>query len=204
MNWYKIAQTNTHYDQTDPYFNAIKNNDINTLQNMIKKTARKNGYNYGPVYHAGRRDLVPREGIVFFSNEPRNKEFGPITTLAFLMMRHSYTNSSYDIEEVLNYMPENVINKLVSYYSDWDITNKEELKKIIEEEEKWQTTIFRKYIQEAGFDSVFTRDTFGGKIEYAVFKPNQIKLASLITYDNNNNPIPLKERFNPNNPNINY
>ncbi len=40
--------------------------------------------------------------------------------------------------------------------------------------------------------------------ELVVFTPTQIKLADPITYDDSGKPIPLSERFNPNNPDIRY
>jgi hypothetical protein len=43
-----------------------------------------------------------------------------------------------------------------------------------------------------------------GSLHRIVFNPNQIKLADPITYDNNNNIIPISQRFNPNNQDIRY
>ena len=39
---------------------------------------------------------------------------------------------------------------------------------------------------------------------YAVFKPNQIKSAESVTMDDQNNPIPLEQRFDPNNSDVRY
>lgn len=41
-------------------------------------------------------------------------------------------------------------------------------------------------------------------VEFVVFDPQQIKLSDPVTYDDEGNPIPLSERFNPNNPDIRY
>jgi len=41
-------------------------------------------------------------------------------------------------------------------------------------------------------------------MHYTVFKEKQIKLADLVTYDDNKQVIPLSERFNENNIDIRY
>lgn len=56
---------------------------------------------------------------------------------------------------------------------------------------------------ESGY--VYTNDVEGaGTDSYMVFSSNQIKLASLVTYDDNGNPVPSSERFNPENPDIRF
>ena len=60
------------------------------------------------------------------------------------------------------------------------------------------------YFSNAGYDGVIHYDK-DGRIRTAVaFDSNQFKLADPVTYDDSGNPIPLSERFNPDNPDIRY
>jgi hypothetical protein len=56
-----------------------------------------------------------------------------------------------------------------------------------------------------GYDGVDYSNLSAGKYrQYAVFNPEQIKSAELVTYDDNGNIIPLSERFNEGNEDIRY
>jgi hypothetical protein len=62
--------------------------------------------------------------------------------------------------------------------------------------------IIREAIESVGFDSIKSKQN--GGFDYVMFNPNQIKLASPITYDDNNKIIPLSQRFNLNNEDIRF
>lgn len=55
-----------------------------------------------------------------------------------------------------------------------------------------------------GFDAIDATLGNGTSGQYVVFDPEQIKSADLVTYDNDNNIIPLSERFNPNKTDIRW
>lgn len=60
-------------------------------------------------------------------------------------------------------------------------------------------------INEHGYDCIIYRNQREdvGNYSIAMFNPNHIKLAEQ-TYDNNNNPIPLEQRFNTNTNDVRY
>jgi len=61
-------------------------------------------------------------------------------------------------------------------------------------------------IADHGYDAIISDGNITGERihEIVVFKPEQIKSADPITYDDQGNEIPLEERFNRNNPDIRY
>ena len=62
-------------------------------------------------------------------------------------------------------------------------------------------TNFSQALQERGYDGVIQSEDGD---EAVVFDSKQIKLADTVTYDKNNKPIPLSERFNKTEPDIRY
>ena len=60
-----------------------------------------------------------------------------------------------------------------------------------------------KALQDKGYDGIVWR--YGSSpVEISVFSPEQVKSADAVTYDNNGNPIPLSERFDPNKKDIRW
>lgn len=64
------------------------------------------------------------------------------------------------------------------------------------------------YMKNSGYDGIIIDNdagSFGRSVtSYIVFNSSQVKSADTVTYDDNGNPIPLNERFNPTNPDIRY
>jgi len=68
---------------------------------------------------------------------------------------------------------------------------------------------FRDKLISEGYDGIIIRGTrydahLGSNEQFVVFNPEQIKLSSPITYDDNNNVIPLSQRFNEKSNDIRY
>ena len=57
----------------------------------------------------------------------------------------------------------------------------------------------REDLERMGYDGVNKSDE-----EYIAFRPEQIKLADAVTYDDDGKIIPISQRFNPENPDIRY
>jgi len=154
MNWYKISQ-------------------IEENTKSVEEAARDAGYNSPKLYHATRHDkfnkfdrLVSKNGF-FFSDSPRNSEFGKNTASVYLSYNNPFiADSNGGVLDGRMYQA----------------------------------------IENRGFDAIISNSSSVNGIinEYVVFKPEQIKSADPITYDDNGNEIPLNERFDKNNLDIRY
>ena len=137
----------------------------------IAAVAKNAGYNSPKLHHSTPSntfttfDRSKSKNGFFFSNSPRNKEFGGNIISVYL----SYNNPFID-------------------EGDTVLTD------------KWYNAI-----EEHGYDAIISQGSGSEFVdETVVFKPEQIKSANPITYDDQGEEIPLSKRFDQNNSDIRY
>lgn len=72
------------------------------------------------------------------------------------------------------------------------------------EDKGFNNTEIQDELKSLGYDAIDATYRGGTSGQYVVFDPEQIKSADPVTYDDAGKPIPLSERFNPDNPDIRY
>ena len=134
--------------------------------------------------------------------------------------------SHYEIFSNVNY--DDIIGKLTEIAMDYETLTWNDLIKVLQDqyidiatEDMLETTdgsheIARAIVEAFGYDSIEDREVSkkfnqlknmgntGDTVHYIMFRPEQIKLADTVTYDNDGNVIPLSERFKTTHPDIRY
>lgn len=132
-------------------------------------------------------------------------------------------DSNYEIISNVDY--EKIISDLAMVAIDYekltmndiiDIVGRNGIEAIVgdgEESADATAEVARAIVEAFGFNSIEDREVswkfnqlknMSGTVHYIMFKPNQIKLADPVTYDNDGNVIPLSERFKTRNNDIRY
>ncbi len=152
----------------------------------IEQVAKSKGYNIGPVYHGNRfnktlkifkHNLGKSTGQFYFtSDEELAKSYGKIIK-AFLKIENPYKVSALEMKRMYMFGG----NELI----------------------KLQNNVAR-FAKDNGFDGIIFPKGSPDENTFVVFNSFQIKSSDIITYDDAGNPIPLSERFNPNNPDMRY
>lgn len=182
MNWYTTSQTNP---ADSNYLNLAKNPEQNKieLQRIVGEAAKRAGYNIGPVYHGS-------PNLEFKEFDP--KLIGSKNDRGYLG-RGFYFSSNKESAS--------------TYGTDLSISPRAFFLKIINPQKgSWSSGVGYMSAQEYNpkyQDGAFWKHE-DGSVEFVVEKPNQIKLADPITYDNSGNIIPIEQRFQSSNQDIRY
>ena len=157
------------------YIKAVESGDMETAQRMVNEAAKAAGYNEGPLYHVGQSSWTEADRPVYTQD---SKELAD----KFLKsLRRDY--------------PEAQAKKLYAQMENPAVQGRD----IERSSFLTSSELGKEQLAEAmgkGFDSVKGYYAGLGVPEYLTTKPNQIKLADPVTYDNAGNVIPLSERFN--------
>lgn len=157
------------------YLKAVESGDMETAQRMVNEAAKAAGYNEGPLYHVGKSSWTEADRPVYTQD---SKELAD----KFLKsLRRDY--------------PEAQAKKLYAQMENPAVQGRD----IERSSFLTSSELGKEQLAEAmgkGFDSVKGYYAGLGVPEYLTTKPNQIKLADPVTYDNAGNVIPLSERFN--------
>jgi hypothetical protein len=157
------------------YMDALKNNDMKIVQRMVDIKSKNSGYDL-EAWHGS-----PEKGFTTFSMDSPSR---PNTEgKAFFFAGDVYKEGEvrrFFLKAKLKNAPEDSLGK------------REE-----------QTILDNAKM--GGYDGVrFEARMWDASDSFAVFYPNQIKLADPVTYDDNSEIIPLSKRFNPNTDDIRY
>jgi hypothetical protein len=185
------------------YLNAIKSGDMEKAQKMVDEAAKKAGYTVGPVEHGS--DAVFDK----FEKRPRSSERSVSKGEAFHFTTQPNMAATYGKNVNSYFLKGKFIASTpagVQYPSFYDpktlkFIDSRTLGENVTPGETPDAATKRALLIK-GYTGIFVRWENG--TEYAVFDPSQIKSADPITYDNNNNIIPISQRFNPNNQDIRY
>lgn len=165
------------------YIKAVESGDMETAQRMVNEAAKAAGYNEGPLYHVGKSSWTEADRPVYTQD---SKELAD----KFLKsLRRDY--------------PEAQAKKLYAQMENPAVQGRD----IERSSFLTSSELGKEQLAEAmgkGFDSVKGYYAGLGVPEYLTTKPNQIKLADPVTYDNAGNVIPLSERFNKQSSDIRY
>jgi hypothetical protein len=165
------------------YLKAVAAGDMETAQRMVNEAAKAAGYNEGPLYHVGQSSWTEADRPVYTQD---SKELAD----KFLKsLRRDY--------------PEAQAKKLYAQMENPAVQGRD----IERSSFLTSSELGKEQLAEAmgkGFDSVKGYYAGLGVPEYLTTKPNQIKLADPVTYDNAGNVIPLSERFNKQSSDIRY
>lgn len=148
------------------YFNAIEQNDLEKVKQLVDIAAKSAGYNVGPVYHG-----TPTGG---FDKFRVGKNFGP---LFFFAKEEKYANY------YANRFKGSPNPQVMSLYLRMENPLR------VNEFEPTEGVKEAYKIRKMGYDSVETPNA------HIVFLPDQIKSADLIT-KKNGKIVPLSKRFN--------
>lgn len=142
-------------------------------------------------------------------------------------VRGAYSDMENTYEVVDGPVADDIISKLIDETYGYDSLTWSDIHKAIdaagditvfkndEAKPEWASAeMTRAIIENLGYDAIIDREVSqkfgqlnrnGLEAEHIiVFKPNQIKLADTVTYDNNGNVIPLTERFDMSNNDVRY
>lgn len=179
---YAISKSDT------AYLKAVESGDMEMAQRMVDEAAKKAGYEYKGYHHTENsftvfdrnraRRSMDIQGFFFSADPDAESEYGSIRYDTYLKMENPYI---VDSSEKMNAPPVKFGTE------DYGVK-------------------VREWLQKNGYDSVIRKADFFGSAadEYIVFDPEQIKSADPVTYDDSGKPIPLSERFNPENKDIRY
>ena len=165
------------------YLKAVESGDMETAQRMVNEAAKAAGYDEGPLYHVGQSSWTEADRPVYTQD---SKELAD----KFLKsLRRDY--------------PEAQAKKLYAQMENPAVQGRD----IERSSFLTSSELGKEQLAEAmgkGFDSVKGYYAGLGVPEYLTTKPNQIKLADPVTYDNAGNVIPLSQRFQSENPDTRY
>ena len=171
------------------YMDAVKRGNEEIFQKMLNGAAIKRGYNSPIVYHGTHDSSF---NIFNTKKEVKSGIFG--VGVYFTQNYNSakgYIGSSGDLENggrVVS-VKLKLKNPLIFKTSDYDSSHSQMLNAIGLSPQDSGDKITKRVL-EMGYDSVY--------------EPNQIKLADPVTYDDNEEIIPLSQRFDSNNDDIRY
>jgi hypothetical protein len=165
-------------EQDAAYLQAVEAGDMDTAQRMVDEAAEKAGYSAESVTHITPAQFESFDISLFKTGDVQGFYFAGSEGGSNWGL---YTNGNRTIKAYLK-----MSNPARMAVEDMKGTPEEN----------------RKSLEASGFDGVID-DSYKGN-QYIVFNPNQIKSADPVTYDNNGNVIPLSQRFNPEENNINF
>ena len=184
------------------YMDAVKRGNEEIFQKMLNGAAIKRGYNSPIVYHGTHDSSF---NIFNTKKEVKSGIFG--VGVYFTQNYNSakgYIGSSGDLENggrVVS-VKLKLKNPLIFKTSDYDSSHSQMLNAIGLSPQDSGDKITKRVL-EMGYDSVILM-SMGDFQEVVVYEPNQIKLADPVTYDDNEEIIPLSQRFDSNNDDIRY
>ena len=177
-----VAQLDNEYEEA--YFDG----DDERMQELVDRAAEMAGYKYKAFHHTENSFTTfdinrARRGMdiqgFFFSADPNaESEYGSVRYDTYLKMDNPYIVDSYEKQMAIPF----------------DMS----------QEDAGVTA--REWLQENGYDGVIRKaEYFGGEAdEYIVFDSSQIKSSDPVTYDDEDNFVPLSERFNEADQDIRY
>lgn len=214
-------------EQDAEYLKAVESGDAETAQRMVYETAKKAGYNVGPVYHGtptGGFDVF-REGPTYFSHEKSGADvyqnptassirgtgtpevLTPETKAVYLKAKNVFDTRNPKDRQAFQHeffgkggeeWQSNATPLSERGLPDW--TDGRDLVDWINEEKKPYDAI--------ALDEGALPQTDGSVkprgASIVVWNPHQIKSADPITRDAQGNVIPLSQRFNPESNDIRY
>jgi hypothetical protein len=177
--FYQVFLENADVDKQ--YFEAIKNQDEQTLRKLVDQKAEENGYNIGPVYHAS----YSKDGVPFYHFNKSNDPSG-----GFWFSEKDMTSligGNITLKVLLSGNPKILKNG-----------NQDTLKKMFKTygPTTWKTDA------PSGIFSV--KDDEYNTTSFLVRYGNMVKLQDLITKDESGEIIPLSKRFDSSTDDIRY
>ena len=170
--FYQVFLENNDVDKQ--YFEAIKNQDEQTLRKLVDQKAAEAGYNIGPVYHGSPEVDISKRFDLKFKNS--NAKFGKgfyFSTLSDDVTNHGNPNV-YMLHQKNKFIADGNVDILSQISkNDWDILGPLAL------------------------------DDYFGDI-YVVKNSKNIKMANTKTYDDSGQIIPLSMRFDISNNDARY
>lgn len=196
------------------YLTAIQNNDMQTVKNIVKDVASKNGYTI-EAYHGTWHKFDEFKTPAYFTTDKRYAKMFTVTDEdkdiipVYLKLKKpldlsKYGTKKYGWKSFLKILKDNniditdsVILKHIEYVSNdyiWFY-----MRKLTQIDE--HTNKIKNLFISSGYDSIIQYDFIDRKISnkfltYIVFNPNQIKSAELIIKDKNRDIVPITQRFN--------
>ena len=208
------------------YMEAVESGDMETAQRMVDEAARKAGYTI-KAYHGTTENFTEFKrgeqgknhdgylefggGFYFTPSEKEAQEWVYRGRSGLSRKRDAKVMSVYlSADRVLE--ADSEVPGGSDYLRAWlgkadanFIANRAyRFINYLEEELKFTNTEVQETLKAFGYDAIkatYKNDTMG---QYVVFDPEQIKSADPVTYDDNGKPIPLSERFNPENKDIRF
>jgi hypothetical protein len=187
----------------EEYINAIKSGNMEKTQQMVNDAAKKAGYDSPKVYH----------GTASTFDSFDNKKTGQ-NDRGLWGRGHYFANS---FERAKSYAERQgdgarIISAFVSLKNPLVLQTGTDLITRLPDGTNTRDLIgqnldgskIKSIALKNGHDGVIQFKPNGEIGDMVVYSPNQIKSADPITYDNNNNIIPLSQRFNLNNQDIRY
>ena len=192
------------------YFDAIKNNDMNTVHKMVDEAAKKVGYDTGPVWHGTKQEGFTEfvESEIGTGGEAGERKSGAWGR-GFYFSGEPVVADAYGHNRIAAYL--SIRNPIVLDFtvrpSKWTSADAKRYRSMTGIGQ--ETIKATQWAQERGYDGVILYDDIyndGGRIaaEIVAFSPTQIKSADTITNDDEGNVIPLSQRFNKKNDDIRY
>jgi hypothetical protein len=168
-------------NQDEQYLNAINNDNMSVVQQMVDNAAKSSGYNIGPVYHG------TKDSFTIFANDKRG-------------------SNTYHKKDEVGFHFDTELRNAREYAGKNGRVIRVYLKQVnpLRLETETPTSENVKRAESGGFDGIDAPSGYGSNREYVVFNPNQVKSADPVTYDNNQNIIPLSQRFNSSTDDIRY
>ena len=186
--FYSIYLESTDIDQL--YFNAIENEDENTLRKLVDQKAKENGYNIGPVYHG--TDAKFNKFLIDFGEMTKSFNDWP----AYYFFPEDLMDAALGAARWKSFMSKKNPIVISAYIK---------LHKPASTEMQRNENMDKNSAIQKGYDGKIHVNDHTKKItEYSVFFPTQIKSYELVTRDDNGEIIPLSKRFNPSSDDMRY
>jgi hypothetical protein len=192
------------------YMDAVKNNDMKIVQRMVDIKSKNSGYDL-EAWHGS-----PEKGFTKFSMDSPSR---PNTEgKAFFFAGDEEFASQFSIiptgEKIQKFVRDDESGKVLGSYEE-DVYKEGEIRRFFLKAKlknapedslgKREEQTILDDAKMSGYDGVrFEARVLDFSDSFAVFYPNQIKLADPVTYDDNSEIIPLSKRFNPNTDDIRY
>lgn len=214
------------YSLDEEYFDAVKNNDTETAQELVDEMAEESFYNSEvrdkngnllTVYHARNNDFNTFDKSQIGSNtygNARDWAWAATSDIGFWFHDSDLKNrmgtkgktlrSYINIENAWHGSIDDVVDKIRTYSPNEDETSENYYQEKNHNELKNYAKKFVDEITAEDYDGMILYDTEFGGFSYVVFNPNQIKSAEPVTYDENGRVIPVSERFDGNEDDIRY
>ena len=217
-----VKRKNSDRDQS--YLQSVSFGDMQTAQKMVDEAAKVAGYT-GSYYHGSQNKFTVFDikkakssgtfgkGFYFSDSETHAKQYGN-TYKVFLKMENplragGHTVNDADLRKFIEAVAENEDYSIENYgtYDVDKVLEKIESRDAFAIIRDVNTTAIGDFAEAVKlfnevcgteFDAVVT------PMETVVFKPEQIKSADPVTYDDNDNVIPLSERFDSSRKDIRY